>query len=630
MDESISTKDSFQRVRELQSFILSSEANLEQTQGVQWPASRKLYQYISSTSIEDLITVIDSLKKRDGEPRSIALYQIWIQSNEKNSNQSFAAWYNIGVQHSANGDSVQSIKAFQSALSLKPDLYQAAVNLGLAYEKLGQNDAALKVWEDALQPKEARISLLNHKARLSEKMKRYDEAEQALIASLFLEPHQPDAIHHLISIRTKTCSWPIYGNVIPNLANFEMVQSTSALNLLSLFDEISLQSKLNEIYIAKKFPPAHIRFSQGNGYGHKKIRVGYLSSDYCRHPISYLVAELFEHHDRSRFEIYGYCSTHDDGSPERRRVISAFDKFVSIREIDDKSAARAIRADEIDILVDLNGLTFGSRLGVLRWRPAPVQITYLGYNGPVPMPEIDYILADKFVIPPTIADQYRPKPLFLPRCYQVNDSTLPIARSVSRHDAGLPVDKFVYCCFSNNFKITEEIFNAWMEILRQADHSVLWLYADNSISLKNLRSHAAKQGIEPKRLIFADRMEPEIYRARLALADLFLDTYPYNAGTTASDALRVGLPIVTLSGQTYISRMAGSLLQAIGLEEGIIGSLSAYINLAVDLALNKERYDAFRATANPLTWEKTLGDTPRFTRELEDIYASIAISAGNK
>ncbi|MGD0635452.1 MAG: hypothetical protein ABSA13_14455 [Beijerinckiaceae bacterium] len=246
------------------------------------------------------------------------------------------------------------------------------------------------------------------------------------------------------------------------------------------------------------------------------------------------------------------------------------------------------------------------------------------------MPEIDYILADKFVIPPAIADQYRPKPLFLPRCYQANDSTLPIARSVSRHDAGLPADKFVYCCFSNNFKITEEIFNAWMEILRRAGHSVLWLYADNPISLKNLRAHAAKQGIEPNRLIFAERMEPEIYRARLALADLFLDTYPYNAGTTASDALRVGLPIVTLSGQTFISRMAGSLLQAIGLEEGITGSLSAYINLAVDLAFNKERYDAFRAKADPLTWEKTLGDTPRFTKELEDIYASIAINAGNK
>lgn len=224
MDEPISSKDSFQRVKELQNFILSSEANIEHAQGLQWPDSCKLYQYISSISIEDLITVIDSLKKRDGEPRSIALYQIWIQSNEKKSNQSFAAWYNIGVQHSANGDLVQSIKAFQSALSLKPDLYQAAVNLGLAYEKLGQNDLALKVWEDALQPKEARISLLNHKARLSEKMKKYDEAEQALIASLFLEPHQPDAIHHWISIRTKTCSWPIYGSIIPSLTIFEIIQ----------------------------------------------------------------------------------------------------------------------------------------------------------------------------------------------------------------------------------------------------------------------------------------------------------------------------------------------------------------------------------------------------------------------
>lgn len=629
MDEPVSTHDPLQRVKELQKFILSSEAAIGEDHNMQWPASSDLYKYISSISIEELITVIDSLKRRDGEPRSIALYQLWIQSNEKNSNQSFAAWYNIGVQYSANGDPIQSAKAFQSALALKPDLYQAAVNLGLAYEKLGQNDKALKVWEDALQSKEARISLLNHKARLSEKIKRYGDAEQALIASLGLEPHQPDAIHHLISIRTKTCSWPIYANIIPKLTSLEMVQSTSALGLLSLFDEISLQSTLNELYIEKKFPRALAQLSEATGYGHKKIRVGYLSSDYCRHPISYLVTELFELHDRSRFEIYGYCSTHDDGSPERHRVVSAFDKFVSIRDIDDKSAAQAIRADDIDILVDLNGLTFGSRLGVLRWRPAPVQMTYLGYNGPVPMPEIDYILADRFVIPPAVADQYRPKPLFLPRCYQVNDSTLPIVQATSREDVGLPTDKFVYCCFSNNFKITEEIFSAWMEILRQVEHSVLWLYADNPISLENLKAHAAKQGVEPHRLIFANRMEPEIYRGRLALADLFLDTYPYNAGTTASDALRVGLPIVTLSGQTFISRMAGSLLQAIGLEEGITDSLPAYIELAVGLAVNRQRYDAFRAKANPGTWEKTLGDTPRFATELEDIYASIAINAGD-
>ena len=630
MDEPVPTPDRLQRVNEFRDFILSSETVIYQDQSTQWTFSTSLYKFISNTSVEDLITAIDSVKKQDGESRSIALYRLWIELNEKKYNQLFAAWYNLGVQYSANGDLIQSIKAFQSALALKPDLYQAAVNLGLAYEKLGQTDKALKIWEDALQPKEARISLLNHKARLSEKVKKYDDAEQALIASLVLEPHQPDAIHHLISIRTKICSWPIYDNTIPKLTSLEMVQSTSALSLLSLFDEVELQSTLNEIYIAKKFPAVAGPLSQINGYGHKKNRIGYLSSDYCRHPISYLVTELFEHHDRSRFEIYGYCSTHDDGSPERHRVIAAFDKFVSIRDLDDRSAAQAIRADEIDILVDLNGLTFGSRLGVLRWRPAPIQMTYLGYNGPVPMPELDFILADRFVIPPEVADHYRPKPLFLPRCYQVNDSTLPIAKSGTRQDAGLPADKFVYCCFSNNFKITEEIFDAWMEILRQAEHSVLWLYADNSMSLANLRGHAVKRGIDPDRLIFANRTEPEIYRARLALADIFLDTYPYNAGTTASDALRVGLPIVTISGKTFISRMAGSLLREIGLEEGITDSLSAYIGLAVDLAFNKARYDAFRAKANPLAWEKTLGDTPRFTKELEDIYALIAINAGDK
>jgi predicted O-linked N-acetylglucosamine transferase (SPINDLY family) len=342
------------------------------------------------------------------------------------------------------------------------------------------------------------------------------------------------------------------------------------------------------------------------------------------HPITYLVTELFETHDRERFTVYGYCSTKDDGSKERARVIAAFDRFTSIAALSDEAAARAIRADEIDILVDLNGLTLGNRLHILRWRPAPVQITYLGYNGPMPMDELDHILADPFVIPPDVAARYSPRSLMLPRCFQANDTKLAVAPAGTRAEAGLPEDMFVFCCFSNNYKITEAMFEAWMQILDRAEGSVLWLYADNAMARANLEARAAARGIGRDRLIFAPRAEPATYRGRLALADLFLDTYPYNAGTTASDALRVGLPIVTLCGESFIARMAGSLLNAIGLEEGIVATLDAYVERAVTLATDAALYGVVRRKASPEAWARTLGNTPAFTRDIEALYQSIA------
>ena len=364
--------------------------------------------------------------------------------------------------------------------------------------------------------------------------------------------------------------------------------------------------------------------SGGYGYGHDRLRIGYMSSDFCMHPIAYLTAELFETHDRQDFEVFGYCSTKDDGSPVRQRILHSFDKCTDIRAMNDEQAARAIRADEIDILVDLNGLTLGTRLQVLRWRPASVQMTYLGYVGPIPMPELDYIIADRFVIPEVQAAAHRPAPLYMPRCFQVNDGSLPITTGETRLEAGLPEDKFVFCCFSNTYKITQAVFDAWMTILRRAEDTVLWLFVDNPYALETIKARAVAAGIAPDRLIFASRTDPSRYRGRLALADLFLDTHPYNAGTTASDALRVGLPLITLSGATFTSRMAGSLLRTMGLDEGIVHDHEAYVELAVTLATDKQRYRAYRARVTPDLWRNTLGDTPRFCKELEDAFRQVA------
>ena len=384
-----------------------------------------LRRILSDLDVGELIDLVDMSKRRDGERRSIGLYRLWISLDAK-PNQVFAAWYNLGVQLNAAGNRVEAAAAFKSALAVQANLYSAAINAGLCHEELGDPEGALRIWAGALQDDGARTTLLNHQGRLLETLRRYDEAEQSFEASLLTNPDQPEVIHHWVGVRTKACFWPAF-RALPHLSAEALLKRTSALSLLALTDDAAIHERSNALWIGKNLVPPMPRLSPTAGYAHRKLRIGYMSSDYCRHPMAYLVADLFEQHSREDFEIYGYCSTKDDGSEVRRRVLSSFDKVISILGMSDEQAAHAIRSDEIDILVDLNGLTLGSRLSVLRWRPAPVQITYLGYNGAIPLAELDYILADRYVIPPEAAQTHRPPPLYLPGCFQANDRHLAVA-----------------------------------------------------------------------------------------------------------------------------------------------------------------------------------------------------------
>ena len=577
-------------------------------------------------TVADIVDVVDVLKAGDGEPRSIALYRCWIAASEHKTRQLYPAWYNLGVQFVAADATPEARAAFDAALSYKSDLAPAAVNAGLCREEMADVEGALTVWGSALQSDGDRTTLLNQRGRLLEKLKRYDEAERALEASLLTDPTQPDVLHHWIGVKTKACSWPIFAG-LPGLQRDAVLAATGALSLLALTDDPTLHERSNAAWIARKLPCGGMaRLSPPSGYAHRKLRIGYMSSDYCLHPMAYLVADLIEQHDRDAVTVYGYCSTKDDGSDVRRRLLAAFDHVTTILDMTDEAAARAIRADEIDILIDLNGLTLGTRLPVLRWRPAPVQVTFLGYNGAIPLPELDYIIADRYVIPPSMASRHVPPPLYLPSCYQPNDRHLPVAAGETRAAAGLPDDAFVFCCFSNSYKITEEMFDDWVTILRRTANTVLWLYADSETAQRNMANRFGASGLDGARLVFAARTHPEVYRARLALADLFLDTFPYNAGTTASDALRVGLPLVTRAGRSFISRMAGSLLHAVGLAEGVVGSRDAYVDLAVDLARDPVRHRAFRDAVSGDAWARTLGDTPAFTRGFEAALRSVAVT----
>ena len=418
-------------------------------------------------------------------------------------------------------------------------------------------------------------------------------------------------------IRQKACRWPVLLADMPGLSSEALLQQAGPLGLLALTDDVDVQREVIADWIARKIAPVPGGLGPVTRYRHDRIRIGYLSSDFCRHAMSFLVAELFEHHDRGRFEIYGYCSTLEDGSEIRRRVVAGFDHHRIIRDLSDEQAARIIRDDEIDILIDLNGLTAHTRLAILRWRPAPIQATYLGFIGPVPMPEIDYLFCDDFVVPRERAASYRPTPLSIGRIYQANDSKRESGAAMTRTQAGLPEDAFVLCCFSNSYKITEAMFAAWLSIMRNADRSVLWLAVDNRWAQANLLAQAERVGIAAARIVFAGRTSPELYMSRLGVADLFLDTFPYNAGTIASDAIRMGLPLLTRAGASFASRMAGSMLHAIDANQGITHSLEEYVERGTVLATQPEAYAAYRKHFNEDAWMRALGNIHRFTREFE-------------
>lgn len=578
---------------------------------------------LAGLSLDRLLPLLEGLPPASAS----TAYRAWIDANPQ-SPQGFIAQFNLGVLLAGAGDRAAAAEAYRQALAAKPDLWQAAVNLGLALEAQGQPEAAMATWQSALQPTEARIALLNQRGRLLEQQKHYAEAEQVLRDSLLTDPHQPDVLQHWSHIRQKACFWPLHVPGIPGLPPEELVLQTGPLGALALTDDVALQRRIGEAWVARKVSPVPARLAPPRGYRHDRIRLGYLSSDLCRHAMGFLIVELLERHDRDRFEVFGYCSTPEDGSALRQRILGALDHHVPIGTLTDEDAARRIRADEIDILVDLNGLTFGARPGVLRWKPAPVQATYLGYIGPVPIPELDWLICDSHVVPPQQAMHYAPRPLPLDGLYQANDGRMPPdLPALSRSAEGLPEDSFVLCCFNNFYKITEEVFDTWLRILHRLPRAVLWLTEDNATGEATLRRRAEMRGVAPERLILAPRADPSRYLARFRLADLFLDTSPYNAGTVASDALRMGLPIVTLSGRSFASRMAGSLLMAVGLPETIATTLDEYVAIAVAHGEDPARQARARLhLAGGEAWRRGVGDTAAFAARMEAALQAIRLS----
>jgi protein O-GlcNAc transferase len=516
-----------------------------------------------------------------------------------------------------------AVAAFDRALTLKPDLADAWLGRGNVLGELGQFQDALAAYDRALTLKPDLAETWIARGDVFSELGRYGDAFAAYDRAFTVNPDlkyvESDRLHAKMMI----CDWTDLEAQVSRLL-LATRNGTPALLLpiLSIPSSPADQLACAQRHVADQYPPSHPALWSGETYSHDRIRVAYLSADLHDHATAYLVAGLFEQHDRSRFEVTAISFGPEQDSSMRRRIKSSCEHFVEVRSHSDRQIAELVRQREIEIAVDLKGFTLHNRTNIFATRPAPIAVNYLGYPGTMGAEYYDYILADRIVIPPDQQEFYGEKVVYLPDSYQVNDAKRPRPGvAPARAQVGLPEQGLIFCSFNNNYKINPEMFDVWMRLLRNVESSVLWLFEGSSDAAENLRREAAKRGVFAERLVFAPRASLELHLARHRLADLFLDTLPYNAHTTASDALWMGVPVLTCLGSTFAGRVAASLLAAVGLPELIATSLEQYESLALDLAHYPDRLAALKAKLLRNRETHPLFDTRRFARNIEAAYA---------
>ena len=533
------------------------------------------------------------------------------------------AYLNLGLIAKEENCLALAIEHFSKALDINPDIEKGFLNKGAVLKELKRYDEALAAYEKALAINPDYAEAWSNKGVTLHELKRYDEAiahyERALSLQSDLEWIYGDLIH----AKMKICSWSDLLEYSENIARKVLAneQITSPFPMLSLIDDSLLHKRSSEIYTRTKYP-----FNPALGPLLKRpksqqIRIGYFSADFHNHATGHLMAELFELHDKSQFELVGLSFGPIVNDEMRQRLEKSFDQFVEVGRKSDVEVAKLSRDLNIDIAVDLKGFTQDARTGIFAHRAAPIQVNYLGYPGTLGADYMDYIIADRTLIPLESQSCYLEKVVYLPNSYQVNDRKRLISdRQFTRQELGLPENGFIFCCFNNNYKILPATFEGWMRILKAVEGSVLWLFQDNAWAVDNLKKEAEKQGIVADRLVFAKRLPLPEHLARHHQADLFLDTFPCNAHTTTSDALWAGLPVLTLMGQSFASRVAASLLNAVGLSELITSNQEEYESLAIELAMNPNKLADIKLKLANNRMTTPLFDTLCFTKNIEAAY----------
>ncbi len=519
-----------------------------------------------------------------------------------------------------------ALAAYDKALVLEPGLENAWLGRGNLFGELKRYDDAFAAYDNALALKPNLETAWFGRGTLFIELERYDDAFAAYNRALALKPDLISAEGARLRAKMHLCDWSNFKAECEHLTSSVSAKKTNTdpFTFLAISSSPEDQLQCANLWVAEKFAPSQNPVWLGERYIHDRIRVAYMSADFHQHATACLMAGMFESHDKSRFEITAISIGPDDNSEMRRRLRHCFEHFVDARALSDEEIVSRIRGLEIDILIDLKGFTRDARTNVFARRPAPIQVNYIGYPGTMGASYIDYIIADRTVIPDECRKFYSEKIVVMPNTYQVNDSRRIISdNTVNPADLGLPSRGFVFCCFNNNYKITPDLFDCWMRILARVEGSVLWLLQDNVFAAENLRKEASRRGVDGERLVFSGRIPLPEHLARHKLADLCLDTVPCNAHTTASDALWAGVPVLTCAGETFAGRVAASLLRAVGLPELVTTTLDAYQQMAVELATSHERLQIIKGELAKNRLRAPLFNTALYTKHIEAAYRAM-------
>jgi protein O-GlcNAc transferase len=602
----------------LQGIELQNAGQLDQAQGV-----FELYLAHFPGDGIALYSLAVLMMGRHGPERALPLVERGVQAAP-----TFAPiWYAHAAVLQALGRRDAALASYDKAIELKPDYTEALINSGTLLRETLQHLPALERFNRALAINPDNQNALSNCAVMLTEFKRPLEAIAMFDRLLKINPDFEWGIGSICYERMHICDWSHFDtDVATILAGIEAGKpSAKSLGVMSVTDSAAVHHRCAQTFADLRYPVRHAPLWTGERYRHDRIRIAYVSPDLREHPVGHLMAGIFERHDKRRFETIAISIGVNDNSRLRQRMLDTFDHFVDARMMESRRIAEIMREMEVDVAIDLAGFTSDSRSEVFAMRPAPAQVNYLGYPGTMGTSYMDYIVADRHVIPPEHARFYNEKVVYLPDAYLPAASGLKIAdRTPTRAECGLPDEGVVFCSFNHDYKIAPHVFAVWMNLLRQVPGSVLWLMSRNPLSQENLRREAAARGVDPDRLVFAQRVpRVEDHLARYRQADLFLDTHPYNAHTTCADALMSGLPVVTCMGGAFPSRVAGSLLHAAGIPELVTSSLADYEALALQLARDPQRLARLKAQLIATQPTNALCDADAFCRNLEAIYTAM-------
>ncbi len=542
----------------------------------------------------------------------------------------FEALLGLGVLCGMRGDDALAVKYLERAVRKRPSSPEALYNLGQALIRLGRTAEAADALEAASAAAPDQPHIHEKLGDCLRQLGRLDEAAPHYYRAVDLDPKNSLALSSAVEAARKLCDWSRLDTLQARLVEFATAgQAVEPLLLMHVSDDPAILHRATRAYwhgmiqpavqASAKPIPAKPRSSEA------RLRVGYLSADFRQHPMVSVIGEMIELHDRNRIEPIAYSYGDDDGSPQRKRMELAFDRFNDVRRLSDEALVKRVRSDGLDILVDLAGYTANARLRVVGARPAPIVCHYMGFPGTLGSPAYDYLVADTFVTPNEALPHYGEAVAILPETYWAIDTKRETGGCRrTRSDYGLPDDAVVLCSFNGQQKLSPELFDAWARILAAAPRSILWLYSDNATAARNLELAAHARGIPPSRLVMAERVPPQDHLSRIPLADLLLDVFPYGGHTTAADALFMGVPLLTIAGRSFASRVGASLLRAASMDALLMGDFEAYEREAIALANAPERLAALKQELTSARTTAPLFDTARFTRHIEAAYVEMA------